>query len=153
MYETYVTIQGWVGGDVDVRDAGGVPVARFRVACTPRRFDKKTESWVDDDTQWYSVNAWRALGEHCATSVRRGDPVIVYGRQRASVWRNTAGLEVSSLEIDAIVVGHDLNRGTAEFTKAPRPEGERADAPAGTPGLPGVETRPEGPEGVGSAAA
>lgn len=155
MYETYVTIQGWVGGDVELRDAGGVPVAHFRVACTPRRFDRRTDAWVDDPTQWYSVSAWRTLGQNCAASVRRGDPVVVYGRQRTNVWTNhSAGIEVTSLEIDAIVVGHDLNRGTAEFARTPKPDGARADAPAGTPGLPGPEAEERhGQEGVDTAAA
>ena len=38
MNETYVTLSGWLGGDVTLREAGGVPVATFRVASTPRRY-------------------------------------------------------------------------------------------------------------------
>jgi single-strand DNA-binding protein len=103
-------------------------VASFRLGCTPRRYSKKTESWVDGETQWYSVNAWRALAEHCAASLRRGDPVVLLGRLNAEVWTNKAGIEVSSLSVDATFVGHDLNRGTSQFTKMPRPQ--QAGAPA-----------------------
>ena len=52
--------------------------------------------------------------------MRRGDPVVVHGRLSAQTWTNTAGIEVTSYEVDAVFVGHDLNRGTSEFTKTPR---------------------------------
>ena len=127
MNETFVTLTGWLGGDVTLRAAGGVPVANFRVASTPRRYQRKTETWEDGDTQWYSVNAWRALGENCDTSLRRGDPVVVHGKLSASTWTNMAGLEVTTFEVEASFVGHDLNRGTSSFVRrklaaAPPPE-------------------------------
>jgi len=117
MNETYVTLCGWLGGDVTVRHAAGVPVATFRVASTPRRYQRKTETWEDGATQWYTVNAWRALGENCDQSLRRGDPVGVHGKLSASVWTNKAGLEVTTFEVEAAFVGHDLNRGTSEFRR------------------------------------
>jgi single-strand DNA-binding protein len=116
--ESLVTLQGWLGSDVTVRQAGESTVATFRLGCTPRRYSKKTESWVDGETQWYSVNAWRALADHCAGSLRRGDPVVVFGRLNVEIWTNKAGIEVSSLTVDAKFVGHDLNRGTTQFTKS-----------------------------------
>lgn len=117
MNETFVTLSGWLGGDVALRDAGGVPVATFRVASTPRRYQRKTGTWEDGDTQWYTVNAWRALGENCDRSLRRGDPVIVHGKLSAHVWTNKVGLEVTSFEVEAAFVGHDLNRGTSAFSR------------------------------------
>lgn len=126
MNETLVTLQGWLGTDVTLRQAGETPVASFRVACTPRRYQKKTDSWVDGTTQWFSVNAWRALAEHCERSLRRGDPVVVHGRLNAQLWSNSAGMEVTSYDVEAVVVGHDLNRGTSTFARPPRPLGESA---------------------------
>lgn len=130
MNETLVTLQGWLGTDVTLRQAGETPVASFRVACTPRRYQKKTDSWVDGTTQWFSVNAWRALAEHCERSLRRGDPVVVHGRLNAQLWSNSAGMEVTSYDVEAVVVGHDLNRGTSTFVRPPRPLGEGADGGA-----------------------
>jgi single-strand DNA-binding protein len=120
MNDTLITLQGNLGGDVDVRPAGQSHVATFRVACTPRIYQKKTDEWVDGDTQWYRVNAWRGLADHCQRSLRRGDPVFVHGRLRAQTWTNSAGIEVTSMEVEAVVVGHDLNRGTSSFTRAHR---------------------------------
>lgn len=120
MNESMVTFQGWLGGDVRTRSAGGATVAFFRVGSTPRRFNRSSQTWVNGTTQWYTVNAWRALGEHCAASLRRGDPVVVHGRLSHSTWVNSQGVEVTSLEVDATFVGHDLNRGRSEFTKTER---------------------------------
>ncbi len=129
--ETMVTLQGNVGGDVVLRQAGDQPVANFRIACTPRRFQRRTGEWVDGETQWYSVSAWRHLGEHCSRSLRRGDPVVVQGRLTQRTYINKAGVEVTSLEVEALIVGHDLGKGVSVFTRRPsqqpRPrEGEEA---------------------------
>jgi single-strand DNA-binding protein len=126
MYETTVTLQGYVGTEVTSRAAGDSVLASFRVACTPRRFQRSSETWVDGATQWYSVTAWRALADHCAQSLRTGDPVIVHGRLTVGSYVNRDGVEVHTLDVEATHVGHDLNRGTAVFSKAQMP------APAGS---------------------
>ena len=121
MYETTVTLQGWLGSNVTTRMAGDSLVASFRVASTPRRFQRKTETWVDGATQWYTVNAWRALAENCQQSLRRGDPIVVHGRLTVGSWTTRDGVEMNTLDVEAIHVGHDLSRGTAVFTRTPRP--------------------------------
>ncbi len=117
--DTTVTLQGHVGGQVELRQAGEVQVANLRVACTPRRLKRATNEWVDGETQWYSVSAWRQLGEHCARSLRSGDPVVVHGRLTTRTYTNKDGVEVTSLEIEALLVGHDLSRGISVFHKRP----------------------------------
>ncbi|MBZ5733003.1 single-stranded DNA-binding protein [Nocardioides sp. TRM66260-LWL] len=128
MSETVVTLQGWLGSDVTVRQAGEAQVATFRLASQPRRWSRRTETWVDGETQWYSVSAWRSLGEHAAASLRRGDPVVLHGRLSTRIWVNNAGEEVTSVEVEALLLGHDLARGTSVFTRATRAE---APAPSG----------------------
>jgi single-strand DNA-binding protein len=117
--ETMVTLQGNVGGDVTLRQAGEQVVASFRLACTPRRFHRKTGEWVDGETQWYTVNAWRNLGDHCSRSLRRGDPVVVQGRLTQRSYINKNQVEVTALEVEALLVGHDLSRGVSVFTRRP----------------------------------
>lgn len=130
MNESMVTFQGWLGGDPSTRQAGGASVTTFRVASTPRRFSRTTQEWSDGPTQWFGVNAWRTLGDHCAASLRRGDPVVVHGRLTQSTWVNSQGVEVSSFEVDAIFVGHDLNRGRSVFTRERKAESPPAEAVA-----------------------
>lgn len=121
MNDPLITLTGWLGADVSMRDANGVPVANLRVATTPRRYSRKEEAWVDGDTQWYSVTAWRGLAENCAASLRRGDPVVLHGRLSAQTWTNKAGIEVTSMEVEALFVGHDLSRGVSQFVRNPKP--------------------------------
>jgi single-strand DNA-binding protein len=128
--ETMVTLQGNVGGDVQLRRVGETYVANFRVACTPRRYQRRSDEWVNGETQWYTVNAWRSLGEHCDRSLRRGDPVIVHGRLNARTYVNKNSIEVTSFEVEAVAVGHDLNRGASQFIRAPRIQGPEMAAAA-----------------------
>ena len=120
MSDSMITVRGWLGADVTLRVAGEVPVASFRLACTPRRFNRRTETWSEGLTQWYTVTAWRGLAQNCAASLRRGDPIVVHGRLETRTYVNANDVEVLSFEIDAVHVGHDLGRGTSSFTRTQR---------------------------------
>lgn len=121
MHDTTITVQGYAGGNVDVRNVGETSVATFRLAATPRRFDKKVADWVDAPTQWYTVKAWRNLAHNVGYSIRRGDAVIVHGRLIANTWTTREGQEVTTMEIEATMVGHDLNRGITQLQKPQKP--------------------------------
>ena len=111
MNESYVTLQGWVGGDVDVRDVGETSCASFRVGSTPRYI--RAGTWVDGQTSWYTVNCWRAMGKNVSESIKRGDAVVVHGRVRVDVWQREGQPSSVSWIIDATFVGHDLTKGTS----------------------------------------
>ena len=115
MNDTMITFHGWTGGDVRHREAKGVSVATVRVAATPRI--KKDGEWVDGETTWYSVTAWRTLADHLRDSLRKGDPVIVHGRLRTETWAPEGQPASTTLHVDALLVGHDLNRGITHFIK------------------------------------
>ncbi|WP_327681378.1 single-stranded DNA-binding protein [Kitasatospora sp. NBC_00458] len=118
MNETLVTVIGNVATDVSyTRTAGGVPVATFRLASTERRYDRAGEAWVDGETQWVTVTAWRTLAGHLVDSLAKGHPVVVSGRLRVREWTEGEARR-SRVEIDARSVGHDLSRGTAVFSWA-----------------------------------
>ena len=120
MNETFVTFHGWAGSDVRHRTAKDVSVATVRVGVTPRL--KKEGEWVDGETTWYTVTAWRTLADHLRDSVRKGDPVIVHGRLRTETWEPEDGASSTTLQVDASLIGHDLTRGITHFIKAPRTE-------------------------------
>lgn len=128
MHDTTITVQGYAGTDVDLRSIGETSVAVFRLAATPRRFDKKSGDWVDAPTQWYTVKAWRNLGRNVAFSVRRGDAVIVHGRLVANAWSKD-GQDYTSMELEATMVGHDLNRGITQLQKPQKPSLPAETAP------------------------
>ena len=119
MNDSYVTVRGWVGGEVDLRAAGETEVASFRVGSTPRY--NKNGTWVDGHTSWYTVNCWRQLGRNVKDSVQRGDAVIVHGRVRVDVWEREGMPSSVQWVVDASYVGHDLTKGTSSFVKTARP--------------------------------
>jgi single-strand DNA-binding protein len=117
----------------------GLAITSFRLASSLRRFDKKTSTWVDAGTNWYTVSAFRRLALGAAASLNKGDRVIVTGRLRLRDWK-TADKAGMSIEIDADALGHDLNWGTAsyqrtmsssEFGEVPPAPDENGPAPDG----------------------
>ncbi|MGO4256665.1 single-stranded DNA-binding protein [Marmoricola sp. RAF53] len=118
MNESYITLQGWVGNDVDVREVGDTTCASFRVGCTPRF--QRGGVWVNGDTSWFTVNCWRSMARNVAESVRRGDAVVVHGRVKVDVWEREGMPPSVAWIVDATFVGHDLTKGTSFFTKAQR---------------------------------
>ena len=118
MNESYVTLQGWVGGDVDIRTVGDAQCATFRVGSTPRYH--RNGEWVDGQTSWYTVKCWRGLATNVHQSIGRGDAVVVHGRVRVDVWEREDKSTAVSWIVDATFVGHDLNRGTSRFAKTTR---------------------------------
>lgn len=115
--ETYLTVQGRVGGDIKFKEvAGRVALASFRLGTTPRQFDKAKGGWVDRPTTWFTVECWRTLAENVNESLERGQPVVVTGRLKTTEWLEN-GESRSRTVLDATAIGHDLARGKATFTR------------------------------------
>ena len=115
-----LTIVGKVATDpTQARTAGGIPVTNFRLATTHRRFDAVTQTWVDAGTNWYSVAAFRQLGEHAKASLRTGDSVIVTGRLKIRNWE-AGEKHGTSIDIDADAIGHDLRWGITTYLRSSR---------------------------------
>jgi single-strand DNA-binding protein len=136
--DTYLTVTGWIGSNPDFKEIGQTPHTTFRLASTPRQFDRSQNTYVDKPTTWFTVECWRHLALNTFESVRRGHPVIVTGRLRTHEWTDESGEARSRVILEAFSVGHDLTRGTASFTRgtsrAEAPTIERS-AEAGTPEL------------------
>jgi single-strand DNA-binding protein len=83
----------------------GLPITSFRIAC---------ES--GDSTNWYTVTSFKQVAVNVATSVGKGDRVVVVGEIRVRDWDNgeRAG---TSVEIEASHIGHDLAWGTTVFVR------------------------------------
>jgi single-strand DNA-binding protein len=97
----------------------GLAITSFRLAAVQRRLNRTTRAWENGDTNWFTVSAFRQLASNTATSVHKGDRVVVTGRLRVRRWEvdSKSGLVV---EIDADTVGHDLNWGTASWARSAR---------------------------------
>lgn len=94
----------------------GLPITSFRIADSTRRFDKTQNKWIDGETNWYTVTAFKQLAINTAGSVNKGDRVFVTGKLKVRDWDNgeRAG---TSVEIEATSIGHDLTWGSSVFTR------------------------------------
>ncbi len=121
MNEAQITVTGWVAAEPFYTiTANGTPFLTVRVGCTPRRFDRRTGQWHDQDTIFLTVNCWRALADNInASEFRRGHPVVVTGRLRIRQYEKDGQWRFSA-EVEATTVGHDLTRGTTAFRPAQR---------------------------------
>ncbi len=108
----------------------GLPITSFRIASSQRRFDRVQSKWVDGETNWYTITAFKTLAINMAGSINKGDRILVQGELRVRDWDNgeRAG---TSVEIEATAVSHDLNWGTSTFTRTTlvRDEERPADVP------------------------
>ena len=108
--------------------ADGLPITSFRVASSNRRFDKAKGIWVDGETNWYTITAFKQLAINVAASINKGDRIFVQGVLRVRDWDN-GERSGTSVEIEAEAMGHDLTWGNSIFTRTvlvrePEPEPE-----------------------------
>lgn len=115
--EIHVSIIGNLTADPETRQAGGVNVTGFTVAVTPRKFDKQTNEWVDDEAQFYRCSVWREYGDNVAASLTKGARVIVTGALKQRKYEKD-GVERTSLEIDVEEIGPSLRYATAQVVKS-----------------------------------
>ncbi|WP_282792069.1 single-stranded DNA-binding protein [Streptomyces sp. CC224B] len=117
--ETTITMTGNVVADPELRSTpGGAAVCNFRMASTPRRFNRQSNEWEDGDPLFLGVAVWRQQAEHVAETVQRGMRVIVVGRLTQRQYEDREGKTRSSYEIQADEVAPSLLRATAVVTKA-----------------------------------
>ncbi len=130
MNDTWVTVVGNAATAAALKTTPtGVPVVRFRLAATSRRFDREGGQWVDGETSFYSVRAWRSLARNVASSLAIGDPLIVQGRLRVRDEQRDGQRWVTA-EIDAVSAGHDLGWGTSAFRRVSQANAELTAAHA-----------------------
>ncbi|MBI0301104.1 single-stranded DNA-binding protein [Streptomyces sp. PRKS01-29] len=150
--ETPITVVGNVVADPELRfTPGGAAVANFRIASTPRTYDRTTNEWKDGDTLFLSVSVWRQQAENVAESIKRGDRVIVVGRLGQRQYEKD-GERKSSYEVQAEEVGPALKNATAHVAKngqQQRTQGYGQQAPQNGYGAPqgdpwGQQQRPQG---------
>jgi single-strand DNA-binding protein len=123
--ETTITIIGNLVDDPDLRfTPSGAAVANFRIASTPRTFDRQTNEWKDGETLFMSCAVWRQAAENVAESLQRGMRVIVAGRLKARSYETREGEKRTVFEIDVDEVGPSLRSATAKVTRASRSGGE-----------------------------
>src|ERR687889_844749 len=90
--ETVITVIGNLVDDPELRfTPSGAAVAKFRVASTPRTFDRESGQWKDGEPLFLQCSVWRQAAENVAESLHRGSRVIVSGRLRQRTYETREG--------------------------------------------------------------
>ncbi|APT91555.1 single-stranded DNA-binding protein [Corynebacterium sphenisci DSM 44792] len=119
--ETPITLIGNVVADPELRyTASGTAVTNFRVASTPRVYDKQAGQWTDGEALFLTCNAWREMAENVMETLSKGMRVIVQGRLRQRSYETRDGERRTVYEIEADEVGPSLRFASAQVTRNPR---------------------------------
>jgi single-strand DNA-binding protein len=122
--DTQITIAGNLVDDPELRfTPAGQPVARFRVASTPRFRDNATGEWKDGDSLFLTCNVWRQAAENVAESLTRGMRVIVSGRLRQRSYETKEGEKRTVYEVEVDDVGPSLRNASAKVNRIARSGG------------------------------
>ena len=129
-----VMVIGNLGVDPEMRfTADGTPVTRFRIAVN--RMTGGMDGERKQETDWFTIVAWRKLAETCNQYLAKGKRVYVEGRLQTRSWQAQDGQTRYQTDIIANDVIF-LDRATAAF-----PGGEKDEPPYDMAG--GGDTDPE----------
>jgi single-strand DNA-binding protein len=128
--EITITVIGNLTDDLELRfTPSGVAMAKFRVASTPRVYDKATNAWKDGTASFMPVTVWRQLAENAAESLKRGDRVIVTGALRQEHYETKDGEKRSAWTLHAEEVACSLKFAQVQVKKLARTGGNTNTAP------------------------
>ncbi|PJI91097.1 single-stranded DNA-binding protein [Luteimicrobium subarcticum] len=122
--DTVITVVGNLVADPELRfTPSGAAVANFRVASTPRQFDRQTNEWKDGESLFLQCSIWREAAENVAETLTKGMRVIVQGRLVQRSYETREGEKRSVFELQVDEVGPSLRNATAKVTRAQRSGG------------------------------
>lgn len=85
----------------------GLPITTFRFV---------TQNGSKGNSNWYTVSSVKGLAINVATSISKGDRVIVVGTLSIQDWDNGEN-QGTQVEIEALTIGHDLVWGSSTFVR------------------------------------
>jgi single-strand DNA-binding protein len=122
--DTGITLVGNLVDDPELRfTTSGAAVAKFRIASTPRTFDRQANEWKDGESLFLTCNVWRQAAENVAESLQRGTRVIVHGRLKQRSYETREGEKRTVFEVEVDEVGPSLRSATAKINKVSRSGG------------------------------
>jgi len=130
--ETIITVVGNLTADPELRyTQGGLAVANFTIASTPRTFDRQTNDWKDGDALFLRASCWREFAEHVAGSLTKGSRVVATGRLKQRNYDDRDGNKRTSIELEVDEIGPSLRYATAQVTRASGGGGGRGQVSGG----------------------
>ena len=122
--DTPITVVGNIVADPELRfTPSGAAVANFRIASTPRAFNRDTNQWEDGEALFLTCNVWRQAAENVAETLTKGMRVIVNGRLKQRSYQTKEGENRTVFEIEVDEVGPSLKFASAQVNRNPREGG------------------------------
>jgi single-strand DNA-binding protein len=116
--ETIITVVGNLTADPELRyTQGGLAVANFTIASTPRTFDRQANDWKDGEALFLRASVWRDFAEHVAGSLSKGSRVIATGRLKQRSYETKEGERRTAIELEVDEIGPSLRYATAQVTR------------------------------------
>jgi single-strand DNA-binding protein len=110
-----ITAVGNLVKDPEVKNFDNGSLTKLRIACTDRMSDGNG-GWKDGNTNFYDVAIWKTLGEYAASTLKKGDKVIVQGKLKYREFKRNDGTNGNAYEIDATDLGLYLTKKTANIS-------------------------------------
>lgn len=117
--ELPITVVGNLTDDPQLRfTPSGAAVVNFTVAQTPRKFDKNSNEFRDQETIFMKCSAWREMAENVAESLTKGSRVVATGFMEATSWEDKeTGAKRTGFQLAVHEVGPSLKWASAQITK------------------------------------
>jgi single-strand DNA-binding protein len=128
--DNHITLRGYLTAEPTLyqKTATATPVTEMRIGSTPRRLNRETGEWYDAPSSYFTVKCWRRLAVNAASSLHKGDMVVVRGRVYMNHWVDSQQRQQSRMEVEADSLGHDLSYGWSRFLRGTRSQSERSAA-------------------------
>jgi single-strand DNA-binding protein len=122
--ETIITVVGNLTADPELRyTQGGLAVANFTIASTPRAFDKQSNEWKDGEALFLRASVWKEYAENVAGTLTKGSRVVATGRLKQRSYETKEGEKRTSIELEVDEIGPSLRYATAQVVRS---AGERS---------------------------
>jgi single-strand DNA-binding protein len=119
--EVSITIIGNLVDDPELRfTPSGSAVANFKVASTPRNYDKTKNEFVDGETLFLRCAVWREAAENVAESLTKGMRVIIDGVLKSRSYETKEGEKRTVIELEVNEIGPSLRYANAKVNRTQR---------------------------------
>ena len=117
MADNTITLTGNITRDPEMKfTGGGMAISSFGLAVSNRK--KNLSGEYEDEANFFDITVFGSLAENVATTLQKGNRVILSGRLDWSQWQTDSGEKRSKVQVIADSIGPDLRWATAVVTKA-----------------------------------
>lgn len=116
-----ITVTGNLVADPELRTTqNGKPWVSFRLAATPRTYNRDTNQWVDGETLWLNCTMVGQGAENVANSLTKGSQVVAVGKLGQRQFTDNQGQQRTSIDLEVDEIGASLKFAQVQVIRAPQ---------------------------------